>query len=444
MDPLTTGLIAALIALVVLLSGMPIAFALGVSSLMIMYLFMDPFQLSMVAETMYEGINDFGLLSIPLFIFMGMIVAVSKAGADLYECFHKWLYRIPGGLGISNIVSCAVFAALTGSSPACAAAIGTMGIPEMRKRGYDEGLATGIIAAGGTLGILIPPSVTLIVYGIATETSIGKLFMAGILPGLMVAGLFSFWVFWVQRKAIKQLAVDAVDGQTLPVVEHYTLGEKLRSSIKTIPLMIVVCMVLGSLYTGWATPSEAAGVGAFLILITVAALYKIYKPSAIMDIMLRTTRESSMIMMIIATSFLFGAVLTNLYIAQSMAHAIVDMEVSRWMVMGLINILLLVLGCFLPPVAIILILSPILHPIIIGLNFDPIWFGIVMTLNLEAGLVTPPVGLNLYIVQGVAPDIPISKVLKGVIPFIILLFVGIAILCLFPELSTWLPSKMIK
>lgn len=444
MDPLTTGLIAALIALIVLLSGMPIAFALGVSSLIIMYLFMDPFQLSMVAETLYEGVNDFGLLSIPLFIFMGMIVAVSKAGADLYECFHKWLYRIPGGLGISNIVSCAVFAALTGSSPACAAAIGTMGIPEMRKRGYDEGLATGIIAAGGTLGILIPPSVTLIVYGIATETSIGKLFMAGILPGLMVAGLFSFWVFWVQRKAIKQLAVDAVDGQTLPVVEHYTLGEKLRSSIKTIPLMIVVCLVLGSLYTGWATPSEAAGVGAFLILITVAVLYKIYKPSAIMDIMLRTTRESSMIMMIIATSFLFGAVLTNLYIAQSMAHAIVDMEVSRWMVMGMINILLLVLGCFLPPVAIILILSPILHPIIVGLNFDPIWFGIVMTLNLEAGLVTPPVGLNLYIVQGVAPDIPISKVLKGVIPFIILLFVGIAILCLFPELSTWLPSKMIK
>ena len=444
MDPLTTGLIAALIALIVLLSGMPIAFALGVSSLIIMYLFMDPFQLSMVAETLYEGVNDFGLLSIPLFIFMGMIVAVSKAGADLYECFHKWLYRIPGGLGISNIVSCAVFAALTGSSPACAAAIGTMGIPEMRKRGYDEGLATGIIAAGGTLGILIPPSVTLIVYGIATETSIGKLFMAGILPGLMVAGLFSFWVFWVQRKAIKQLAVDAVDGQTLPVVEHYTLGEKLHSSIKTIPLMIVVCLVLGSLYTGWATPSEAAGVGAFLILITVAVLYKIYKPSAIMDIMLRTTRESSMIMMIIATSFLFGAVLTNLYIAQSMAHAIVDMEVSRWMVMGMINILLLVLGCFLPPVAIILILSPILHPIIVGLNFDPIWFGIVMTLNLEAGLVTPPVGLNLYIVQGVAPDIPISKVLKGVIPFIILLFVGIAILCLFPELSTWLPSKMIK
>ncbi|MBN2808147.1 MAG: TRAP transporter large permease [Deltaproteobacteria bacterium] len=445
MDPLATGLIAAAIALVVLLSGMPIAFALGVSSLTIMYMFMDHYQLSMVAETIYEGVNDFGLLSIPLFIFMGMIVAVSKAGPDLYECFHKWLYRIPGGLGISNIVSCAVFAALTGSSPACAAAIGTMGIPEMRKRGYDEGLATGIIAAGGTLGILIPPSVTLIVYGIATETSIGKLFMAGIIPGLMVAALFSLWVFWVQRRAGNRLTADAaLTGKALPDKEHYTLGEKLRASIKTIPLMIVVCLVLGSLYTGWATPSEAAGVGAFLILITVALLYKVYKPSAIMDIMLRTTRESSMIMMIIATSFLFGAVLTNLYIAQSLAHAIVDMGVSRWMVMGLINLLLLVLGCFLPPVAIILILSPILHPIISGLGFDPIWFGIVMTLNLEAGLVTPPVGLNLYIVQGVAPDIHIGKVLKGVVPFIVLLFVGILILCIFPDLTTWLPSRMIQ
>jgi tripartite ATP-independent transporter DctM subunit len=440
MDPLSTGAVAAGIALVVLLSGMPITFALGVASLMIMYLFMDPFQLAMVAENLYEGVNDFGLLSIPLFIFMGMIVAVSKAGADLYECFHKWLHRIPGGLGISNVVSCAVFAALTGSSPACAAAIGTMGIPEMRKRGYGDGLATGIIAAGGTLGILIPPSVTLIVYGIATETSIGKLFIAGIIPGLLVALLFSLWVFWAQRKV--NMAAAAAGGQALDE-ESYSLEEKFRASLKTIPLMIVVVLVLGSLYTGWATPSEAAGVGAFLVFLCVAVLYKTYRPAQVMGIMLRTTRESSMIMMIIATSFLFGAVLTNLYIAQSLAQAIVTMEVSRWMVMLLINVLLLVLGCFLPPVAIILILSPILHPIITGLGFDPIWFGIIMTLNLEAGLVTPPVGLNLYIVQGVAPEIPIAEVLKGVIPFILLLFVGILILSLFPGLATWLPSRMI-
>ena len=441
MGPLEIGFVAGAVALVILLSGMPIAFALGVTSLVLMALFMDPFQLSMVAENVFDGVNDFGLLSIPLFIFMGMIVAVTRAGSDLYECFHKWLHRVPGGLGVSNIASCAVFAALTGSSPACAAAIGTMGIPEMRKRGYRDGLATGIIAAGGTLGILIPPSVTMIVYGIATETSIGKLFMAGIIPGLLVTALFSAWVFLAQRRELRRAGSAAA--LAAAEAESYTLGEKVRSSLKTIPFLVVVVLVLASLYTGWATPSEAAAVGAFLILVTVAVVYQTYRPRQIRDILLRTARESTMIMMIIATSFLFGAVLTSLYVAQTLAQGIVALELNRWVVMGLINVLLLVLGCFLPPVAIILILSPILHPIIVGLGFDPIWFGVVMTLNLEAGLVTPPVGLNLYIVQGVAPDIPIGAVLWGVVPFILLLLLGIFILCVFPGLATWLPAHMI-
>jgi len=225
--------------------------------------------------------------------------------------------------------------------------------------------------------------------------------------------------------------------------QSYTWSEKLSSSLKTAPFLVVVGLVLGSLYTGWATPREAAAVGAFLILVTVAVLYQTYRPRQISDILLRTARESTMIMMIIATSFLFGSVLTNLYIAQSLAQAIVALEVNRWVVMVLINILLLVLGCFLPPVAIILIISPILHPIITGLGFDPIWFGVIMTLNLEAGLVTPPVGLNLYIVQGVAPDIPIATVLKGVTPFIVLLLVGSVILSVFPGMATWLPARMI-
>ncbi|MEW6490848.1 MAG: TRAP transporter large permease subunit, partial [Thermodesulfobacteriota bacterium] len=253
MGPLAIGFVAGVVALVILLSGMPIAFALGVTSLALMALFMDPFQLSMVAENVFDGVNDFGLLSIPLFIFMGMIVAVTRAGSDLYECFHKWLHRVPGGLGVSNIASCAVFAALTGSSPACAAAIGTMGIPEMRKRGYRDGLATGIIAAGGTLGILIPPSVTMIVYGIATETSIGKLFMAGIIPGLLVTLLFSAWIFLVQRKERRR--VGSAAALVAAEAESYTLGEKVRSSVKTIPFLVVVVLVLASLYTGWATPS---------------------------------------------------------------------------------------------------------------------------------------------------------------------------------------------
>jgi C4-dicarboxylate transporter DctM subunit len=440
MDPLAIGAIVILIALVFLFSGMPIAFALGVTSLVAMFLFMDVYQISVVAETVFEGVNDFSLLSIPLFIFMGMIAALTRAGADVYECFHRWLYKVPGGLGIGNIGACAIFAALTGSSPACAAAIGTMGIPEMRRRGYPEGLATGIITAGGTLGILIPPSVTMIVYGLATETSIGKLFIAGIFPGLLMTILFSAWIpFAYLRGRRLKLAT----GLPIPHEKTYSLGERLSITAKILPLVIVVALVLSSLYTGWATPSEAAAVGAFLVLAVAMVFYRIYRIRDLANILLRTCRESTMIMMIIATSFLFGSVLTHLYIAQTLAQQIVALEVNRWLIMAIINLLLLVAGCFLPPVAIIVIICPILHPIITGLGFDPIWFGVVITLNLEAGLITPPVGLNLYIVQGIAPDIPLTKVLRGSLPFILLLFLGIVILSFFPQLATWLPARMI-
>jgi tripartite ATP-independent transporter DctM subunit len=440
MDPLATGAIVLIIATIFLFSGMPIAFALGVASLSAMFLFMDAFQISVLADTVFEGVNDFGLLSIPLFIFMGMIAALTRAGSDLYECFHRWLYKVPGGLGIGNIGACSIFAALTGSSPACAAAIGTMGIPEMRKRGYPAGLATGIITAGGTLGILIPPSVTMIVYGMATETSIGKLFIAGVIPGLMMTLLFSAWV---PLSFLRNRRQKLMEGFEFTEETAYSLGERLAITAKVLPLILVVALVLSSLYTGWATPSEAAGVGAFLVLVVAMVFYRVYRFEELKAILLRSSKESTMIMMIIATSFLFGSVLTHLYVAQTLAQHIVALHINRWIIMALINLLLLVAGCFLPPVAIILIICPILHPIITGLGFDPIWFGVLITLNLEAGLITPPVGLNLYVVQGIVPDIPLATVLRGSVPFILLLLLGIVILCIFPQLATWLPAQMI-
>jgi tripartite ATP-independent transporter DctM subunit len=280
----------------------------------------------------------------------------------------------------------------------------------------------------------------MIIYGLATETSIGRLFIAGIIPGILMAILFAAWV---PINMILDTRKKITAGISVPKTEVYTWPERLSITVKIFPFIVIVAMVLGSLYTGWATPSEAAAVGAFLVLLAAIGLYKMYRPKDILNILMRTTRESTMIMMIIATSFLFGAVLTNLYIAQTLAQQIVAMEVNRWIIMFMINVLLLVAGCFLPPVAIILILSPILHPIITGLGFDPIWFGVLMTLNLEAGLITPPVGLNLYIVKGIAPDIPLSTVLRGSYPFILLLFLGMVILCFFPGLATWLPAKMI-
>lgn len=445
MNPSTLGIIVLLVSLIFLLSGMPIAFALGAASLFFIVTMMDYQQFLMTAHIVYEGLNDFGLLAIPLFILMGSTIAKTRAGTDLYESIHRWFVKLPGGLGVSSIFSCAIFAALCGSSPATAAAIGTSAIPEMLKRGYPASLATGLIVGGGTLGILIPPSVTMIVYGIATKTSVGKLFIAGVIPGLIMTAIFSAWV--ILYMAIRKISFQ--EGNKVLAFsynyskENFTWKEKLESLPKTCPFIILIIIMMFALYGGLATPSEAAAVGAIASLILVILIYKLNAQRDILKILRGTIRETTMILMIVGTSYLFGAVLTKLYITQSVANNIVALQINKWLLMGLINLFLLILGCFMPPVAIILITAPILHPIITGLGFDPIWFGVIITLNMEAGLITPPVGLNLYIVQGIAPDVKLSEVLKGSLPFIIMLCIGILILCLWPELALWLPSKMI-
>ncbi len=445
MNPSTLGIIVLVVSLVFLLSGMPIAFALGAASLFFIVTLMDTAQFFMTAHIVFEGLNDFGLLAIPLFIFMGSILAHTRAGADLYECLHRWLYRLPGGLGISNIVACAVFAALCGSSPATAAAIGTAGIPEMRKRGYPGSLATGLIVGGGTLGILIPPSVTMIVYGIATQTSVGKLFIAGVIPGILMTLLFSTWVvvYMIFEKRSLLRAGENSTSHRLLAEESFTWKEKMASLPRIAPFVFLIIVMMGTLYGGLATPSEAAAVGAIAALIMVMAIYQLTFREDILRILKGTIRETTMILMIVGTSYLFGMVLTKLYITQTVANTLIGLHMDKWLVMVVINIFLIILGCFMPPVAIILITAPIMHPIITGLGFDPIWFGVIVTLNMEAGLITPPVGLNLYIVQGIAPDVPLSEVLKGSLPFIIMLCLGIVILCFWPDLALWLPNKMI-
>jgi C4-dicarboxylate transporter, DctM subunit len=445
MSPSTLGIIVLVVSLVFLCSGMPIAFALGAASVFFILTLMDVQQFFMTAHTVFEGLNDFGLLAIPLFILMGSILANTGAGGDLYESIHRWLYRLPGGLGISNIVACAIFAALCGSSPATAAAIGTAGIPEMRKRGYPGSLATGLIVGGGTLGILIPPSVTMIVYGIATQTSVGKLFIAGVIPGILMTLMFAAWVviYIVFKKKSLLRGGDDSDTHLLLAKESFTLKEKLASLPRIGPFVILIAVMMGALYGGLATPSEAAAVGSVAALILVLSIYHLTLRGDILRVLKGTIRESTMILLIVGTSYLFGVVLTKLYITQTVANGIIGLSLNKWVVMLMINVFLLVLGCFMPPVAIILITAPILHPIIKGLGFDPIWFGVIITLNMEAGLITPPVGLNLYVVQGIAPDVPLSEVLRGSLPFILMLCLGMVILSFWPELALWLPNKMI-
>lgn len=433
MSPLEIGAVVAIVTVLLLATGIPIAFGLGVTAIGFLVAFEGLGSLAFLGETFFAGLSEFTLVSIPMFIVMGAAVAASPAGKDLYEALDRWLYRVPGGLVMSNLGACSIFAALSGSSPATCAAIGRMGIPEMRQRGYPDGLATGAIAAGGTLGILIPPSVTMIVYGIATETSIGRLFIAGILPGLMLTLLFMGWsLFYAWRSGFK----------FGDMTRRFTLRERLELLPHVLPFLIIIVGILYVLYGGVATPSEAAGVGAVFVLLLVAIVYRIWRPGQIWEIFRISTRESVMIMMIIAASEVYSYTLSTLFVTQSVAEWIGALDVNRWVLMGIINGFLLVAGFFLPPVAVILMTAPILLPIVTGAGFDPYWFAVVLTINMEIGLITPPVGLNLYVINGIVPDVKLPTVLMGALPFVLMMVVGIVLLCVFPGIATWLPEAL--
>ena len=448
MDPNILGIIVIVTLFIFLFSGMPIAFGLGVPSILFMLFFMDPAQFDMTAMVVFDGVNDFGLLAIPLFVLMGCIVAVTPTGADLYEGINRWVHKLPGGLAISNVLACGLFSALCGSSPATAAAIGTMGIPEMKKRGYPDDLAAGAIVGGGALGNLIPPGVVPIVYGIATQTSIGKLFIGSVIPGIIVTIMMCIWAslytIWIRRRVrlgkgtmTKESGKEFIGGDT------YTWGERFKGIGKVTPFMLLVVFLLIILYGGYATPSEAAGFCAIATFVMAIVIYRLKSFKVYRDIMEMTIKESTMIMLIIATSFLFTTLLTKLYITQAVTTSLVGMELSKLGLMIMINIFLLILGCLLPPVAIVLIACPILNPVILTYGFDPVWFGIIITINMEVGMITPPFGLNLFVVKGIAPEIPLHRVLLGATPFGICLLIGIVLCYIWPELILWLPNMMI-
>ncbi len=447
------GTIIGLLLLVLMAMGIPVAFALGLTAMISVVLFLTPSEFGYFANFVFDSLNSFTLLAIPLFILMGAIFGQSQASRDLLEAAHVWIGRVRGGLGMSAVVACSLFAALTGSSPATSAAIGKIAIPEMTKRGYPNTVATGAIVAGGTLGILIPPSVTLILYGVATEQSIGRLFLGGIVPGIMITLLFCLWIFIAisvggmrGSSGGEEGGAARGSGEALGAVagaaEVYSWKHRFVMLIKAIPFVGLIAAILASLYTGVATPSEAAAVGALLSFALVAILYRSVTPRNLMDVALETTRTSTMILMIVAFSAVLGQVMSFLGVPQELAQWVAGLEVNRWLVFLAMNVVFLVLGFFIPPVAIILITMPVLFPIIVELGFDPIWFGVVMTLNMEMGLITPPVGLNLYVVQGIAPDIPVRDILVGSLPYVAVLALGIVLLVLFPDLVLWLPNRM--
>ncbi|MCL5776302.1 TRAP transporter large permease [Limibaculum sp. FT325] len=433
MDPLTIGVLVALATIAVLFSGVSVATGLLIVAGGFLLAFDGMRSVELMPEIFFGELDNFALLSIPMFIIMGAAIASTRAGADLYEALDRWLTRVPGGLVVSNLGACALFAAMSGSSPATCAAIGKMGIPEMRKRGYPDGVAAGSIAAGGTLGILIPPSVTMIVYGIATETSIGRLFLAGVMPGVLLVLLFMAWSIF---STWRQGGLDVLSGRS------FTWTQRVEILPRVLPFLLIILGVLYAMYGGIATPSETAAVGALLCIVIAVLIYRLWSISGIWVVLRDSTRESVMILFIIGAAGVFSYMLSSLFITQSIAGWIAELDVNRWVLMGAINVFLLVAGFFLPPVAVILMSAPILLPIVTSSGFDPYWFAVIVTINMEIGLITPPVGLNLYVINGIAPDIKLKTILWGSMPFVLCMVLAIVLLCLFPGIATWLPDAV--
>jgi C4-dicarboxylate transporter DctM subunit len=428
------GIIAALLIfiLVILLGfGTPISFGLGFMGAAGILAFLDFGALYQIAEIAADSGTNLFMLTLPLFILMAEAVAFSGLGDDIYTAAHDWLSWLPGGLAISSIATCTGFAAISGSSPATAATVGLVSIPEMIKRGYNRYLSVGAIAAGGTLGILIPPSITMIIYGIVTEVSIGKLFIAGIIPGLLLALLLCLSI----AIAVK------LKPSMAPRSEEVTWSQRWASLSKIWAFLVLAISIIGSIYAGIATPTESAAIGATFS-IFIAMLYRRLTFSALHGALLRAVGITSMIMFLVIGGNVMAFLLSTLAIPQYVTEMVMGLEISKWSVMIIINVILLLMGCLLDPMAIMVISLPIIFPIITNLGFDPVWFGIVVTINVEMGMITPPVGLNLFILKGAVPGVTMKDVVVGALPFLLLLLTGLIIIMLIPDIATWLPNKM--
>lgn len=424
-----TATILALGALLIL--GLPIAISLLLSG-MIGYMItigIGP-GIDALAQTTYSDLNSFVIIAIPLYIFMGQLMLKGEAGKDLFDLAQRVSGRLPGGLAIAATIASAIFAAISGSSTATAATIGSISIPEMRSRGYPRRLSAGCVAVSGTLGILIPPSISFILYSLVTNTSVGKLFLAGILPGLLLASLFILYsvvAMLRQKRATDQNA-------SAEMIHKQTITLDMIGSLLMIPL------VLGGIYIGWFTPTEAAGVGVVYALLLTVFFKKTMTLKRFWQATVASVETSAMILMLIAGASVFGNTLSLMQVPQSIADWMNNMHMNAWQFIIAVNVLYLILGMFMDAAAAILVTIPILLPALQGLNIDLIWFGVILVINMEIGAVTPPVGMNLFVVKAISSDYTIRDVLTGALPYAGMGLIGLALVILFPDIALWLPS----
>ena len=431
-SPFSIGLFGIGIMLLFMFAGVPIGFAMGMTGFLGMaYLSGTGPGLGLMRLIPYTEGTSYAMSVVPLFILMGMFVFYSGLSRDLYRTAYKWLGHLPGGLAMGTVAACAGFAAVSGSSMATVATMGSVALPEMRRYKYADALATGAVAAGGTIGILIPPSIILIIYGMLTEQSIGRLFMAGIIPGILEA-LFYIVTIYVVCKLNPSL------GPRAPVT---SLKEKLASLTGTWQVLVLFVVVIGGIYMGIFTPNEAAGIGAFGALVF-ALVKRRFTRQNFEQCLLDTGTISAMCVLIIVGAMMFGYFLAVTQLPSDLAAWISELPPNRYLIMGFIILVYIVLGCFMSAFGMILLTIPIFYPLALALGFGPIWFGILIVRMMEMAEITPPYGINLFVIKGVAKDVPLATIYKGVLPFIVADVAHVALLVALPQLVTFLPSLM--
>lgn len=433
-----TLIIIIAILLAAIFVGSPVSFALGFVGVAATLLFLSPIQLIQFGSIVYTQGTSMNQLVAPLFILMAEALAQGDVASDIFLVINKWTRRIKGGLALSATLACTVFAALCGSSVATAAAIGRISIHQMTRQGYKEEFTTGVVAAGGTLGIMIPPSITMVVYGIITENSIVKLFMAGVLPGLLLSALLCAFIL-IRAKLNPSLVgggpKDAVarEGSLSPEIQT-TLGEDVKLGL---PPLLLILVVLGSLYAGIATPTESAGFGAIGALVIIVFLGRFNFPY-MNRVMGASARTTSMILFLIFGGMSLTYIVSFLGLAQEVANAIVGSGQNKWMILFWIYVLWFVLGCLMDPMSMVVLTIPFIYPTMMGLGFDPIWLGVVSTFAVEIGMITPPVGLNLFVLRAIT-GIPMNTIMWGSLPFVAVLLLALLIVTVFPQIALFLP-----
>lgn len=432
MDPLLTGILGLIVLFLLIFMRVPIGFAMAVIGF-IGFGIIAGFgpSLSHLGNVSFMSVASFTLSVIPLFVLMGYFASNAGIIGDAFKATHDLLGQLPGGLAIATIGACAGFAACTGSSIAAAATMTQVALPEMKRHSYDNGLATGTIAAGGTLGILIPPSVPFCVYGIITEQSIGQLFMAGIIPGIMMTFLFVFTIS----------TLVGINPKLGPRGPRTSTREKLMALPKFWSPFILIAVVLGGIWGGIFTPSEAGALGAFAAML-IALIRRRLTLKSLVDNLSQTATSTAMIFAIVIGAMIFGYFLTLSGVPKALADFVHSMMVPPLVTMVVIIVMYIILGCIMDTLAMTLITIPIIFPLVIGAGYDPILFGVIFVITGEMALITPPIGMNVFVISGMAQDIPMYSIFKGVFPFLIPMLLSIILILIFPQIALFLPQTM--